>query len=274
MWHYHGSYGFRHPDPDYPLGIRLKRLPDWNPAEGLREDVTMSWILVDRDGRRFMNEYDPYLQDTGHRPLELFDPSRQCFPRVPAFLLLDARGRELYALSAPAWHDRAIAQRFRDCSPREFDAQILREATTIEDLAGAFGLDPRALRATIEAWNGACAAGADREHGRPPGSMMPILKPPFSGAPIWPIVSNTQGGLAHDERQRVLDAFGDPVPGLFVAGELGSVFGHLYMSGGNIAECFVGGRIAGVRPGRAHFGRRPRETRVPATPLPPDQVRG
>jgi hypothetical protein len=23
------------------------------------------------------------------------------------------------------------------------------------------------------------------------------------------------------------------------------VFGHLYLSGGNIAECFVGGRIAG-----------------------------
>ena len=59
------------------------------------------------------------------------------------------------------------------------------------------------------------------------------------------MVSNTQGGLVHDERQRVLDAFGAPIPGLHVAGELGSVFGHLYMSGGNIAECFVGGRIAG-----------------------------
>jgi hypothetical protein len=23
------------------------------------------------------------------------------------------------------------------------------------------------------------------------------------------------------------------------------VFGHIYMSGGNLAECFVGGRIAG-----------------------------
>ena len=43
----------------------------------------------------------------------------------------------------------------------------------------------------------------------------------------------------------MLDAFGEPIPGLYVAGEFGSVFGHLYMSGGNIAECFVGGRIAG-----------------------------
>jgi len=29
------------------------------------------------------------------------------------------------------------------------------------------------------------------------------------------------------------------------AGELGSSFGHLYLSGGNIAECLVTGRVAG-----------------------------
>ena len=42
MWHYHGSYGFRHPDPAYPYGIRLKRLPDWLAGKGVargRHDV-------------------------------------------------------------------------------------------------------------------------------------------------------------------------------------------------------------------------------------------
>jgi succinate dehydrogenase/fumarate reductase flavoprotein subunit len=43
----------------------------------------------------------------------------------------------------------------------------------------------------------------------------------------------------------VLDPFGNPIAGLYTAGELGSAFGHLYMSGGNLAECFVGGDIAG-----------------------------
>ena len=75
--------------------------------------------------------------------------------------------------------------------------------------------------------------------------MIPVAKPPFFWGEVWPVVSNTQGGPAHDERQRVLDAFGEPIPGLYAAGELGSVFGHLYMSGGNLAECFIGGRIAG-----------------------------
>jgi succinate dehydrogenase/fumarate reductase flavoprotein subunit len=32
---------------------------------------------------------------------------------------------------------------------------------------------------------------------------------------------------------------------LYAAGELGGVFGHLYISGGNLAECFVGGWVAG-----------------------------
>jgi succinate dehydrogenase/fumarate reductase flavoprotein subunit len=75
--------------------------------------------------------------------------------------------------------------------------------------------------------------------------MLPIRKGPYSTAQVWPVVSNTQGGLPHDAAQRVLDPYGAPIPGLYVAGELGSVFGHLYMSGGNIAESFVGGRIAG-----------------------------
>jgi succinate dehydrogenase/fumarate reductase flavoprotein subunit len=76
--------------------------------------------------------------------------------------------------------------------------------------------------------------------------MMPIEEPPVHGAPIWPVVSNTQGGPVHDGQQRVIDVFGAPIPRLFAAGELGSSFGHLYMSGGNIAECFVSGRIAGT----------------------------
>ena len=49
----------------------------------------------------------------------------------------------------------------------------------------------------------------------------------------------------HDAEQRVLNAFGQPISRLYAAGELGGVFGHLYMSGGNLAECFVGGWTAG-----------------------------
>ena len=43
----------------------------------------------------------------------------------------------------------------------------------------------------------------------------------------------------------MLGPFGDVIDGLYVAGEIGSVFGHLYIAGGNLAECFVDGRMAG-----------------------------
>ena len=76
--------------------------------------------------------------------------------------------------------------------------------------------------------------------------MMPIRTPPFLFGRLWPLCANTQGGPVHDARQRVLTPFGEPIGGLYSAGELGSLFGHLYMSGGNLAECFVGGRIAGA----------------------------
>ena len=119
-------------------------------------------------------------------------------------------------------------------------------AGALGELAAALGLDPAAMQASVARWNELCAAGRDEDFGRPPGTMAPIDTPPFYGAPIWPVVSNTQGGPVHDARQRIVNAFGGPIPRLYAAGELGSAFGHLYLSGGNIAECFVSGRIAGA----------------------------
>ncbi len=245
MWHYHGSYGFAHPSADYPFGIRLKRLPDWLPGVGLREDVTMSWILVDRAGRRFMNEYEPYLQDTGHRALEGTDFARMATPRLPATLIVDAEGMALYPLCAPTWHDAGVAARYGGLSPRDFDAQVLRRFETLADLASGMGLDAAVLAESIAAWNALAESGAEDRFGRPETGRAAIRTAPFYAAPVVPVVSNTQGGPAHDAEQRVLDAFGAPIPGLYEAGEIGSVFGHIYMSGGNLAESFVGGRIAG-----------------------------
>jgi succinate dehydrogenase/fumarate reductase flavoprotein subunit len=245
LWHYHGSYGFKHPNTDFPFGIRLKRLPDWLPGAPFRDDVAMSWILLDRTGRRFMNEYEPYMQDTGHRALEGHDFGRGTSRHNPALLIVDADGHALYPLSAPTWHDKAVAAEFSGLTSHAFDDAILTSFATLEDLAAAFDIDPAILAQTIAEWNALAASGAEDRFGRPAAGRMKIARPPFRAAHVVPICSNTQGGPAHDKAQRVLDAFGEPIPGLYEAGEIGSVFGHIYMSGGNLAECFVGGRIAG-----------------------------
>ncbi len=246
MWHYHGSYGFRHPDPAFPFGIRTKRLPDWQPGAPPEKEARMPWILLDRRGRRFMNEYDPYMQDTGARPLARFDPLTQQPMANPAWLIADADGLAAMPFGRPTWHEAGIGFEWGSDNSAALAAGILMLAPDIDALAAATGLDAATLAETLARWNAAAAAGEDRDWGRPPRSMMPIVAPPFAYGAVHPVVSNTQGGPVHDERQRVLRPDGAPIPGLYAAGELGSVFGHLYMSGGNIAECFVGGGIAGT----------------------------
>jgi succinate dehydrogenase/fumarate reductase flavoprotein subunit len=245
MWHYHGVYGFKHPDPAYPFGIRPKRLPDWIPGEDARADVKVPWIIVDRRGRRFMNEYQPYTQDTTWRAMAEFDGYSMSYLRIPSYMIMDEPGRGAYPIASPTFNDRRFKFEWSEATLRELEAKIVRKAASVGELAALMKIDETVLQATIADWNKACEARADSVFGRPPTSMVKIATPPFYYAEVWPICSNTHGGPVHDADQRVLDAFGKPIPRLFAAGELGGVFGHLYISGGNLAECFVGGWTAG-----------------------------
>ena len=65
----------------------------------------MAWILADQDGQRFMNEYSPYVQDTGHRDMEFYDPGTLRFPRVPCWCVFDEQGRQLYPIGSPIIND-------------------------------------------------------------------------------------------------------------------------------------------------------------------------
>lgn len=251
MWHFHGTYGFRHPDPAYPFALRVKRLPDWTP-EVTTPDVRMSWIILDGNGRRFMNEYDPYLQDTGHRPLDRFDPVTQRFPKIPAYLVVDDDGRRLYPLGQAAVNDPFVdPYEWSADNLKEVGNGLLRRADSVAGLAALIGAAPDTVAATLERWNAAVASGADADHGRPGSSLLAVKKPPFYVGTLWPVVNNTQGGPAHDARQRVVTPHGDAIPRLYEAGEIGSIWGFLYLGAGNVAECFVTGQIAG-REAAAH----------------------
>jgi succinate dehydrogenase/fumarate reductase flavoprotein subunit len=130
-------------------------------------------------------------------------------------------------------------------SLRALEDRIVFQAGSIEELADKLGIEEAVLRATVERWNVLCKSGKDADFGRPSPSMMQIAKPPFHYAEIWPICSNTHGGPVHNAQQQIVDVYGEPIPRLYAAGEMGGVFGHLYLAGGNMAECFVGGWIAG-----------------------------
>lgn len=245
MWHFHGGYGFRHPDPTYPVGIRMKRIPDWIPG-GIQHDVKMAWILLSKAGKRFMNECQPYTNDTAQRSFNVFDPVTQDYPYVPAYAVFDEDGRKMYPLATALYNDRNAARyEWSQDNLKEVELGILGKAQSVSELATMLKVDVYMLRNVLDRWNAQCAARRDDDFGRPEGTMTPVKTPPFYFGKVWPVVSNTQGGPVHDARQRVLNPFGEPIPRLFEAGELGSIWGHLYLSGGNLAECFITGRIAG-----------------------------
>jgi succinate dehydrogenase/fumarate reductase flavoprotein subunit len=245
MWHFHGCYAFRHPDANFPFALRVKRLPDWNPANKAEANVKMVWIVVDRSGRRYMNESPPYCQDTAHRPMHLLDPETMSYPRNPSWLITDERGRLTYPLGDVRTNDHEYAFDWSSDSRKEIALGILQQAASLDEVAARIGADAAALKATIERWNMLCDQGADADFGRPAGTMARIDTPPYCFGEVFPAVSNTQGGPVHNPLQQIVDTTKAPIPRLYAAGELGSSFGHLYLSGGNIAECFVTGWIAG-----------------------------
>lgn len=244
MWHYHGSYGFQH--PDYPYAIRMKRLPDWIPGREATAVVQVTWIVVDQHARRYMNECPPYMQDTSHRPMELFDPVTQSFPRIPSYVIFDELGRRRYRIGAPTRNDPDAEYDWSDDNMKEIESGLLKKSDTIAGLAAELGLDEDVLEETVARWNDICAARADEDFGRPAGTMMRIRRGPFYGGEVWPVVSNTQGGPVHNAKQQIIDVNDQPIPRLYAAGEMGSGYGHLYLSGGNLAECLITGRVAGT----------------------------
>ena len=65
---------------------------------------------------------------------------------------------------------------------------------------------------------------------------------------LAPSTHHTMGGLVVDEERRVLDANGQPIPGLFAAGEVtGGIHGGNRLGGNALTEIMVSGRIAAQR---------------------------
>ena len=238
MWHSHGSYGFKFPEYDVAFrhSIAGPRVPSRK----------MPWILLDRYGNRFMNEYPMAVQDTPIRDIAYYDPERQEYPRIPAILLFDEEGRKTRPVGFPIFTGMDCQEyQWSEDNLREVEQGWIHKAVSIEDLAEQLHIPQEKIKQTLQRWNMLCDNKKDEDYNRLPGTMMPVVTPPLYWMESWPIVNNTQGGPAHDEFQRVISVDDVPVPRLYAAGELGSMFGHLYMEAGNVAECFVSGRTAG-----------------------------
>jgi succinate dehydrogenase/fumarate reductase flavoprotein subunit len=260
MWHIHGSYGFSFPELG-PIAIRHGQ--GYGPYGRYGREKKMVWIVVDKLGRRYMNEYPPMPADLAHRPMELFNGNLLLrphyregatgYPAIPSWLIFDEKGRKARPLGTNrlTWN----TYRWSKDNSKEIEKGWVIKATTLKKLAATIRKDPDndglmsadRLEKTVARWNEIVAAEKiDPDLLRGPKSMFgPIASPPFYAVKVWPLISNTQGGPVHNVKQQVLDPFGKPIPRLYAVGELGSMFGHIYETMGNIAECITSGRLAG-----------------------------
>jgi tricarballylate dehydrogenase len=137
-------------------------------------------------------------------------------------------------------------------------AQVTMATTnTIEELADRLGIDRAGFVQTIRDYNAAVQPGAfdpTRLDGKctqglnPPKSnwALPIDTPPFMGYAVTCGITFTFGGLKINARGQVMDSEGNPMPGLYAAGELvGGLFYHNYPGGSGLAAGAVFGKLAG-----------------------------
>ena len=134
------------------------------------------------------------------------------------------------------------------------DGQII-SGETIEELSAnirALGEAPDfnangELDKALEKYNAHChandGAGEEDDYGRM--CTVPVEAGPFYAVKIGPTMYNTQGGTRRNQYAQVINTEGAPIDGLFVGGEMGSVFADMYNGSGNLGETMVFGRIAG-----------------------------
>src|SRR5260370_68743 len=196
------------------------------------------------------------------------DSQRLVYPKIPSWWIFDDRRFKTGPLTptfmGPTGPLRQIP--WGADNQAELERGWVLSAGSIGELAGKCGMEPSVLAETVRRYNAACADGNDPDFRRPASTMTPLDGPTYYAVRLWPGGPNTQGGPRRNADGQVMRVTGEPIPGLYTAGELGSVYGMLYPSvGGNIAECLAFARGAGrtVRSGRgtwgaALFGRAPR----------------
>ena len=122
------------------------------------------------------------------------------------------------------------------------------QADSIEELADQIGVPADALLTTVARYNEQKGQD-DADFNKPAKFMLGLSEAPFYAAKTWPVRTSTIGGLVTDVDAHVLDTQGQPIPGLFAAGEVAnySFFHSVYATCGSaVGHAIIYGRIAGT----------------------------
>lgn len=204
-------------------------------------------IIVNRRGRRFTNEAASYNAIGGAFHQE--DVTAFDYANLPSWLVFDAEYLRRFG---------SIGRSAEGGTP-----PWLTEAATLEELAAKIGIPGDELVRTVERWNENVAAGVDPDFhrgesahdlwwgdpyakGTIEATLGPIDQGPFFALELHIGSLGTKGGPKVDEHARVIDIDGEPIEGLYAAGNVSSPTGMAYAgAGGTLGPAMVFGFLAG-----------------------------
>ena len=206
-------------------------------------------IAVMRDGRRFANEGNSY-HDFVQAMMKQARPGEE----IAAFLICDHRALRKYGLGCVPPFPLPIGRYLR--------TGYLKRGATLAELAAQAGIDASALEATVAQFNLTAAEGRDPDFGKgsraynryqgdalhgPNPCVAPVKDGPFYAIKLVIGDLGTYAGIKTDEHARALDAKGEPIPGLYAAGnDMASIMGGNYPGAGiTLGPALTFGYIAG-----------------------------
>ncbi|MFM5929771.1 MAG: FAD-binding protein [Novosphingobium sp.] len=206
-------------------------------------------ILVNKKGQRFVNEAANY--NAMGKAVVAFDAGTHTYANLPYWLILDQRYKDKY----PTFTSM----------PGSPIPSYMMQANTLEELAETAGIDPKGLVAAVERFNGMVRQGHDDDFNRGDNTYDnfymwgdPAFEPPYrtlgliDQAPYYAVkmesgALGTAGGPRVNGDAQVLDWQGEPIGGLYAAGNVTcAVLGEAYGgAGGTLGPGLTFGYIAG-----------------------------
>jgi 3-oxosteroid 1-dehydrogenase len=204
------------------------------------ERASPGCIVVNKLGKRFVNEAAPYLEFVD----AMYADHARTGGSVPVWIVFDAEFRRKYPfgplMPSPMQPD--------DKLPKDWLGKVYFRAPTLAALASQIGVDPAGLEESVRRMNEYAATGVDTEFGK--GTPYdryygdPTVKPnpclgPVGTAPFYALRLDagdigTKGGLVTDGDARVLKESGEPIHGLYAIGNTAaSVMGATYPGPGS-----------------------------------------
>ena len=220
----------------YPNGIEVSEGMAKSTIAGNIVGWTMSAILVNKDGNRVVNE------KASNRTI-LEEELKQEGGEL--YLLLDAETFEAWkAKLAPAGISDADIEKYLEANGTT--TPVFAHGETLEEAAAAAGINADNLKATVEKYNGFVAKGSDDDFGRAATYLTKTIgEGPYYIVEQKPRFATTMGGLVINTSMQVLNEAGEPISGLYAAGEnCGQVMGDDSPSGANNAWAITSGKLA------------------------------